>query len=101
LRSPPDLHSVPTLRSSDLAEAQTGMASHVLIVTKSMEREHFFNADGELLIVAQQNKMRFCTEFGVIEIEPGEICIIPRGVIFRRSEEHTSELQSPDHIVCR
>ena len=27
--------------------------------------------------------MRFCTEFGVIEIEPGEICIIPRGVIFR------------------
>ena len=65
------------------AEAQTGMASHVLIVTKSMEREHFFNADGEMLIVAQQNKMRFRTEFGVIEIEPGEICVIPRGVIFR------------------
>ena len=36
-----------------------------------------------MLIVAQQNKMRFCTEFGVIEIEPGEICVIPRGVIFR------------------
>ena len=27
--------------------------------------------------------MRFRTEFGVIEIEPGEICVIPRGVIFR------------------
>ena len=48
--------------------------SHVLIVTKSMEREHFFNADGEMLIVAQQNKMRFRTEFGVIEIKPGELC---------------------------
>src|SRR5438045_8434362 len=48
-----------------------------------MEREHFFNADGEFLIVAQQGKMRFCTEFGVIEIEPGEICVIPRGVIFK------------------
>src|SRR5207244_9423781 len=23
------------------------------------------------------------------------------GGIFRRSEEHTSELQSPDHLVCR
>src|SRR5258708_9063710 len=23
------------------------------------------------------------------------------GVIVRRSEEHTSELQSPDHLVCR
>ena len=57
-----------TMTTAGDAEAQTGMASHVLIVTKSMEREHFFNADGELLIVAQQNKMRFCTEFGVIEI---------------------------------
>src|SRR3954452_7544943 len=72
-----------TMTTAGDAEAQTGMASHVLIVTKSMEREHFFNADGEMLIVAQHNKLRFCTEFGVIEIEPGEICVIPRGVIFR------------------
>ena len=34
-------------------------------------------------IVAQQGRLRFRTEFGVIEIEPGEICVIPRGVIFR------------------
>jgi homogentisate 1,2-dioxygenase len=60
-----------------------GMAAHVLLVTASMEREHFFNADGELLVVAQERNLRFRTEFGVIEIEPGEICIIPRGVIFR------------------
>ena len=65
------------------AEAQSGMAAHVLLITKSMEREHFFNADGEMLIVAQQGKLRFRTEFGVIDIEPGEICVIPRGVIFR------------------
>ena len=72
-----------TMTTAGDAEAQAGMASHVLLVTKSMEREHFFNADGEMLIVAQQNKLRFRTEFGVIEIEPGEICVIPRGVIFR------------------
>ncbi len=53
------------------------------MVTQSMEREHFFNADGEMLFVAQQSKLRFRTEFGVIEIEPGEICVIPRGVVFR------------------
>src|SRR5258708_31654148 len=29
------------------------------------------------------------------QVEPG--C----GVIVHRSEEHTSELQSPDHLVCR
>ncbi len=64
-------------------ESMSGMAAHVLLVTQSMVREHFFNADGELLIVAQQGALRFRTEFGLIEIAPGEICVIPRGVIFR------------------
>jgi homogentisate 1,2-dioxygenase len=72
-----------TMTTAGDAEAQTGMAAHVLLITKSMEREHFFDADGELLIVAQKGNLRFRTEFGVIEIEPGEICVIPRGVIFR------------------
>src|SRR5690348_10244345 len=31
----------------------------------------------------------------------GTIRNILGGVIFRRSEEHTSELQSPVHLVCR
>ena len=59
------------------------MAAHVLLVTASMADAYFFNADGEDLVVAQESALRFRTEFGVIEIEPGEICIIPRGVIFR------------------
>src|SRR4051794_39458745 len=63
-----------TMTTAGDAEAQTGMAAHVLLINKAMEREHFFNADGEMLIVAQQGKLRFRTEFGVIEIEPGEIC---------------------------
>src|SRR4029453_12505980 len=74
------LHTMTTAGDCD---AQAGMAAHVLLVTASMERQHFFNADGEMLIVPQKNKLRFRTEFGVIEIEPGEICVIPRGVIFR------------------
>ncbi|MCW5680615.1 MAG: homogentisate 1,2-dioxygenase [Xanthobacteraceae bacterium] len=64
-------------------ESMNGMAAHMLFVNASMEREHFFNADGEFLIVAQDGALRFRTEFGIIDIEPGEICIIPRGVIFR------------------
>jgi homogentisate 1,2-dioxygenase len=72
-----------TMTTAGDAEAQSGMASHVMLVTKSMEREHFFNADGEMLVVAQQGALRFRTEFGVLEIEPGEICVIPRGIIFR------------------
>jgi homogentisate 1,2-dioxygenase len=72
-----------TITTAGDCEAMAGMASHVLLVTQSMVREHFFNADGEMLIVAQDNKLRFKTEFGVIDIEPGEVAIIPRGVIFR------------------
>ncbi|MFL6950095.1 MAG: homogentisate 1,2-dioxygenase [Xanthobacteraceae bacterium] len=72
-----------TITTAGDAETQAGMAAHIAFVTRSMVREHVFNADGELLVVAQQNKLRFRTEFGVIEIEPGEICVIPRGVIFR------------------
>src|SRR5258708_24755274 len=28
-------------------------------------------------------------------------CCTPLSCVSRRSEEHTSELQSPDHLVCR
>jgi homogentisate 1,2-dioxygenase len=72
-----------TVTTAGDAETLTGMASHLLFITESMTREHISNADGEFLIVAQEGKIRFRTEFGTIEIEPGEICIIPRGVIFR------------------
>lgn len=72
-----------TVTTAGDAETLTGMASHLLFVTESMKHEHISNADGEFLIVAQEGGLRFRTEFGAIEIEPGEICIIPRGVIFR------------------
>lgn len=72
-----------TMTTAGDADTRAGMAAHYLFVTRSMENEYFSNADGEYLVVAQQNDLRFCTEFGDIEIGPGEICVIPRGVIFR------------------
>ena len=62
---------------------QAGMAAHVYLVTRSMEDEYFYNADGEMLFVPQQGELRLWTEFGVIDIEPGEVAVIPRGVKFR------------------
>jgi len=43
-----------TMTTAGDAETRTGMAAHVLLVTASMQNEYFFNADGELLIVAQE-----------------------------------------------
>src|SRR5258708_18115400 len=34
-------------------------------------------------------------------ISLGQLDIPPRLLLTLRSEEHTSELQSPDHLVCR
>ena len=45
--------------------------------------DYFTDADGELMILPQEGALRLVTEFGRLEIAPGEICVIPRGVKFR------------------
>ena len=77
------LTGMRTMTTSGDVNTQAGMAAHVYLATQSMESDYFYNADGEFLIVPQQGSMRFFTEFGKIEVEPGEICIIPRGVKFK------------------
>jgi homogentisate 1,2-dioxygenase len=72
-----------TMTTAGDADARSGMAAHYLFVTRSMRDEYFMNADGEMLVVAQEGALRFLTEFGVIDIAPGEVCILPRGVVFR------------------
>jgi homogentisate 1,2-dioxygenase len=72
-----------TITTAGDSDTQVGMAAHLLFVNASMTNEYFFNADGEFLIVAQEGRLRFCTEFGIIEIEPGEIAVIQRGIIFK------------------
>ena len=44
-----------TMTTAGDCDTQVGMASHVLLVTRAMTNEFFFDADGELLIVAQHN----------------------------------------------
>lgn len=65
------------------AGSQAGMGAHVYFVTRSMQDEYFYNADAEMLVVPQQGGLRFATEFGVIDVDPGEICVVPRGVKIR------------------
>jgi len=76
------VEGLATITTAGDCEGQAGMAAHIALVTRSMKDEYFFNADGELLVVPQQGALRFRTEFGVIDVAPGEICVIPRGVIF-------------------
>ena len=77
------LQGVQTMTTAGDANTQAGMAAHVFLITKSMVDQHFYNADGEMMFVPQQGNLRFVTEFGRIDVEPGEIAVIPRGVKFR------------------
>ena len=65
------------------AAMQTGCGIHVYVANRSMQKRFFYDADGELLIVPQLGRLRIVTELGIIEIEPQEIAVIPRGVRFR------------------
>ncbi|MBL8584709.1 MAG: homogentisate 1,2-dioxygenase, partial [Rhizobiaceae bacterium] len=74
---------IRTITTAGDVYGQNGMAAHVYVANVSMVDDHFFNADGELLIVPQQGGVRFVTEMGVIEVMPGEICVLPRGLVFK------------------
>ncbi len=74
---------IVTMAGNGDPSAQSGAAVHLYAANRSMHRRAFYDADGELLIVPQQGRQRFVTELGVIEVEPQEIVVIPRGVRFR------------------
>lgn len=63
--------------------AMAGVGMHVYAANASMSERFFVDADGELLIVPQQGRLRLVTEMGVIEAGSLEIVVIPRGIRFR------------------
>jgi len=65
------------------ADAQTGMAAHVVLANRSMDRRAFVNADGEMLVVPQQGELTITTELGVLHVKPGEVALLPRGLAFK------------------
>ena len=85
------VQALVTMAGNGEPQAQSGAAVHLYAANRSMLDRVFYNADGELLVVPQQGRHRFVTELGVIEAEPQEIVVIPRGVRFR--------LELPDGAV--
>jgi homogentisate 1,2-dioxygenase len=65
------------------ADAQTGMAAHLVLANRSMQRRAFVNADGEMLLVPQQGALTVTTELGVLHVRPGEVALLPRGLAFK------------------
>ena len=72
-----------TMAGNGDVATQSGCGIHLYAANRSMVDRFFYNADGELLIVPQQGRLRFSTELGQIDVEPQEIIVIPRGLRFR------------------
>jgi homogentisate 1,2-dioxygenase len=62
---------------------RSGMAVHLYAATAPMTDRYFVDADGELLFVPQQGTLVLHTELGPLQLSPGEIAVVPRGIRFR------------------
>ncbi len=65
------------------ADAQSGLAVLVYTANRSMGRRALVNTDGEMLLVPQQGALTITTELGVLELRPGEMAVLPRGMAFK------------------
>jgi len=54
------VEGIVTMAGNGDPHAQSGAGVHLYAANKSMTRRAFYNADGELLIVPQQGRQRFC-----------------------------------------
>jgi homogentisate 1,2-dioxygenase len=77
------IDGLATLAGSGDPAAQAGLAVHIYRANRSMSERYFWNADGELMFVPQQGALELFTELGRIELKPGEIAVVPRGMKFK------------------
>src|SRR5690606_26079075 len=72
-----------TVAANGDVRLQAGIGVHVYCANRSMEDRFFYDADGELLLVPQQGRIRLHTACGVLGAGPGDIAVVPRGMKFR------------------
>ena len=72
-----------TMLNARAPEELEGCAVHIYRASKGMDRRVFVDADGELVIIPQHGTIELQTELGRLEVAPGSIGVVPRGVKFR------------------
>ena len=76
------ISGIRTIAANGIVELQTGMAALIYVANHSMSSRALINADGEMLLVPQQGRLVVTTELGVLNVSPGEIAVVPRGMLF-------------------
>ncbi len=65
------------------ADAQAGVGIHIYCANRSMTDRFFSTSDGELLLVPDTGTLVLHTECGILDVPPGFIGVVPRGMKFR------------------
>jgi len=100
------LAGLTTMGANGEPDRPAGVTVHVYLANRSMQRV-FFDADAELMLVPQLGRLLLATECGRLEVAPGEIAVLPRGLKFRvellddtargyACENHGAPLRLPD-----
>ncbi len=94
---------------SGSVDSSTGMGAHLYILNTPMSHpstdrdsahpHYLVNADADFLILPQQGTLEIKTELGDLLVEPTEMALIPRGVIFQINPA-SAEAPSCRGYVC-
>ncbi|KAI8340485.1 homogentisate 1,2-dioxygenase [Chlamydoabsidia padenii] len=76
------IDGIKTVAGAGEPSCRTGLAIHIYTANANMNQTAFYNSDGDMLIVPQQNTLDITTEFGKLMVRPNEICVIQRGIRF-------------------
>jgi homogentisate 1,2-dioxygenase len=86
------VESLRTVCGIGSAIEQRGLHIHLYAFNKVMGARYFMDADGDMMFVLQSGSIQVKTEMGIIDAEPGEIVVVPRGIKFQ---------VNPLSAVCR
>src|SRR5207244_8817231 len=93
------LHPFPTRRSSDLSSIMSGLRSQRERIMTWVSLKSGVASSGRRAIDQAPQKQAAATTANTRNLF--FVFAVVAAACFWRSEEHTSELQSPDHLVCR
>jgi homogentisate 1,2-dioxygenase len=71
-----------TVGGAGSPRSRRGFAVHLYAANRGMEDRCFTNADGDLLLLPEEGGLTLLTELGVLEVDPGQVALLPRGLRF-------------------
>lgn len=77
------IDGITTIAGNGDLYSQVGIGVHIYACNKGMGDRYFYNADGEMLIVPDMGRLGILTELGAMQVGPGSVAVLPRGLKFK------------------